>query len=304
MTGPGWTMAVDGWIVAIGVLAALACSVPGALMVARRESMLADALSHGVLPGLAAAFLVTGTRSAPAMTAGALVAAVVLSAGWRTIAAACRVERGAALGIAYTVMFAAGVVLLVQAADRVDLDPSCVLFGSLELAPLDDADVLGIRVPFPAAALAIVAAVNALLAVLLWPMLVADSFDRDFARVTVPRRWIAPVAVSAMSAVTCVACFEAVGSILVVAMLVTPAVIARLLSASLRAIVALSAAAGTVAAILGHIAATSLPGALGLGEAGIRDLSTAGSIAVVLGILLAATVLVDRLRRRPYAPAA
>lgn len=304
MTSLGWTAAVDGWIIAIGVLAALACAVPGTLMVVRRESMLADAISHGVLPGLAAAFLVTGTRSAPAMTAGALLAAVILSAGWRAIAAACRVERGAALGIAYTVMFAAGVVLLVQAADRVDLDPSCVLFGSLELAPLDDIDVLGMRVPFPAVALAAVAAVNALLAAALWPMLVADSFDRDFAQVAVARRWIAPVAMSAMSAITCVACFEAVGSILVVAMLVTPTVIARMLSASLRTIVVASAAVGAAAAVLGHVAATSLPGILGLGDAGIRDLSTAGSIAVALGILLAVTVLVDRLRRRPYAPPA
>ncbi|MFM8783890.1 MAG: metal ABC transporter permease, partial [Phycisphaerales bacterium] len=106
MTDLGWTAAVDGWIVAIAALAAIACAIPGSFLVMRRESMVADAISHGVLPGLAAAFLVTGTRSAPAMTVGALVAAVVLSAGWRAIAAACRVERGAALGIAYTVMFA------------------------------------------------------------------------------------------------------------------------------------------------------------------------------------------------------
>ena len=304
MSGLGWTAAVDGWIVAIAALAAVACAVPGSFMVMRRESMLADAMSHGVLPGLAAAFLVSGTRSAPAMTAGALVAAVVLSAGWRTITAACRLDRGAALGIAYTVMFAAGVVLLVRAADQVDLDPSCVLFGSLELAPLDDAELMGSRVPFPALVLAGVAAANAAVAALLWPMLVADSFDRDFARVTVPRRGLAPVAMSAMSAVTCVACFEAVGSILVVAMLVTPAVIARMLADSMRGVVAIAAAAGVAAAVLGHLAATALPPALGLGSAGIRDVSTAGSIAVMLGILLAVTVLVDRLRRPPYPPAA
>lgn len=304
MTGLGWTAAVDGWIVAIAALAALACAIPGSFLVARRESMMADAVSHGVLPGLAAAFLVTGTRSAPAMAVGALVAAVVLSAGWRAIAAACRVERGAALGIAYTVMFAAGVVLLVRAADRVDLDPSCVLFGSLELAPLDDVDVLGARIPFPALLLAAVAAGNAAIAALLWPMLVADSFDRDFARVAVPVRGIAPVAMSALSAVTCVACFEAVGSILVVAMLVTPAVVARILAHSMRAVVGIAAAAGIAAAVLGHLAATALPSVLGLGSAGIRDLSTAGSIAVMLGILLAAAVLVDRARRPPYPPAA
>ncbi|MFM9181469.1 MAG: metal ABC transporter permease, partial [Phycisphaerales bacterium] len=108
----------------------------------------------------------------------------------------------------------------------------------------------------------------------------------------------------APSAVTCVACFEAVGSILVVAMLVTPAVIARMLADSMRSVVAIAAAAGIAAALLGHLAATALPRALGLAPAGIRDLSTAGSIAVTLGFLLAVTVLVDRTRRAPYPPAA
>ena len=304
MTTPAWTAAVDGWIVAIAALAAIACAVPGSFLVVRRESMLADAMSHGVLPGLAAAFLLTGTRSAPAMAAGAMLAAVLLSVAWRAIAASCRVERGAALGIAYTVMFAAGVVLVVQAADRVDLDPSCVLFGSLELAPLDDVELLGTRVPFPAVLLAAVAASNVLVASLLWPTLVAESFDRDFARVSTPARWVAPAAMSAMSAATCVACFEAVGSILVVALMVTPAVVARLFTSSMRGMVVRSAVAGVAAAALGHLAATALPGMLGLHSAGIHDLSTAGSIAVTLGIILAVSVLVDRARRRPYPPPA
>lgn len=304
MTLPAWTVAVDGWIIAIAALAAVACAVPGSFLVVRRESMLADAMSHGVLPGLAAAFLVTGTRSAPAMAAGAMLAAILLSLAWRAIVASCRVERGAALGISYTVMFAAGVVLVVQAADRVDLDPSCVLFGSLELAPLDDIELLGIRMPFPALLLAAVATSNVLLASLLWPTLVAESFDRDFARVTMPARWAAPAAMSAMSAATCVACFEAVGSILVVAMMVTPAVIARQFTSSMHGMVVRSAVAGIAAAALGHVAATALPGVVVLHSAGIHDLSTAGSIAVTLGTILAASVLVDRARRRPYPPTA
>jgi manganese/zinc/iron transport system permease protein len=57
-----WTWEVDGWIVAIGALAGLACSIPGTWLVARREAMMADALSHAVLPGIAIAFLATGSR--------------------------------------------------------------------------------------------------------------------------------------------------------------------------------------------------------------------------------------------------
>ena len=79
---------------------------------------------------------------------------------------------------------------------------SCTCEGVGERTPLDDVELLGIRMPFPALLLAAVAASNVLLASLLWPTLVAESFDRDFARVTMPARWAAPAAMSAMSAAT------------------------------------------------------------------------------------------------------
>ncbi|MFQ3670064.1 MAG: metal ABC transporter permease, partial [Verrucomicrobiia bacterium] len=64
----------DTWIVVIGILCSVACALPGTFLVLRRVSMMGDAISHAILPGLALAFLLTGSRSNPAMFLGAVLA--------------------------------------------------------------------------------------------------------------------------------------------------------------------------------------------------------------------------------------
>jgi manganese/zinc/iron transport system permease protein len=283
----GWTWVVDGWIVAIGALAGVACAIPGAWLVARRESMMADAISHAVLPGIAVAFLATSSRAPLWMMLGAMAAAAILVAvtGW--LRSAGKLERGAALGVTYTSLFAAGVLLASGAARTVDIDPSCVLFGSMELAPLDTVAFGSWHVPRAALLLAAVIAANLLVCAALWRPMLAASFDRAHASASGVRASAIDAAVMALSAATCVACFEAVGSILVIAMIVTPAVTARLFCSSIAAMAACAAIVGALGALLGHVMATTLPGMLGLGTWGILDASTSGSIAVALGALLA-----------------
>jgi manganese/zinc/iron transport system permease protein len=281
-----WTWAVDGWIVAIGALAGLACSIPGSWLVVRRESMMADALSHAVLPGIAVAFLVTGSRSAGWMLAGAMAAAAALAALSVWLRAVGRLERGAALGVAYTTLFAVGVLLASGAARSVDIDPSCVLFGSLEVAPLDSVPIGGAHVPRAALLLCAVFAANATLSALLWRPILAASFDRAHAAAAGVRAGAVDMTVMAMAAATCVACFEAIGSILVIAMMVTPAVTARLCCSSVRMMAVIAAAIGAIGALLGHTVATTAPALAGLSAWGISDASTSGSIAVSLGGML------------------
>lgn len=292
-----WTWAVDGWIVAIGALAGLACSIPGTWLVARREAMMADALSHAVLPGIAIAFLATGSRAPGWMLLGAMAAAAALAGVTVWLRSAGRLERGAALGVTYTTLFALGVLLASGAARNVDIDPSCVLFGSLEVAPLDVVSVGGMMVPRAAALMGAVFAANLTVSAALWRPMLAASFDRAHARAGGVRTGLVDAAVMAMAAATCVACFEAVGSILVIATMVTPAVTARLCCTSLRTMAAVAAAIGAVGAGLGHVMATTVPGLAGLGEWGITDASTSGSIAVALGALMVAVAVARPLLR-------
>lgn len=293
-----WTWDVDGWIVAIGALAGLACSIPGTWLVARREAMMADALSHAVLPGIAVAFLATGSRAPAWMMAGAMAAAAALSGITVWLRSACRLERGAALGVTYTTLFAVGVLLVSGAARSVDIDPSCVLFGSLEVAPLDAVSVGSTMVPRAALLMCAVFAANLAIAAALWRPMLAASFDRAHARAGGVRTGAVDAAVMAMAAATCVACFEAVGSVLVIALMVTPAVAARLCCRSLRAMAVAAAAIGAAGALAGHVIATAVPGLVGLGSWGITDASTSGSIAVALGAMCAAIAAGRLLLRR------
>ncbi|MEL7048608.1 MAG: metal ABC transporter permease, partial [Pseudomonadota bacterium] len=117
----------------IGILAAIACALPGNFLILRRQALIGDAISHVVLPGIVVAFLVTGTVSTWPMILGAAGAAIVAVALIETIKRLGRIEPGAAMGVAFTAMFAAGVLTLEQSdTSTVHLDVEHALYGNLE----------------------------------------------------------------------------------------------------------------------------------------------------------------------------
>ncbi len=284
-----WTWAVDGWIIAIGALVALAAAVPGAFLVVRRTSMLADAISHAVLPGIAVAFLLTGTRDPLWMFLGAATAGLLVTLASSWLAGVARIDSGAALGIVFTTAFALGLILIVQVADRVDIDPSCVLYGAIELAPLDSTPLGGVEIPRAAIVLGAVALLNASVAACFWKELKVMAFDRALARTLGCRPALMESIILGMAAATCVAAFESVGSILVVAMMIIPAVAARLFTERLAGVIVGSSLIGFLGVCIGHIVAAGVAPAF---TSGGRDASTAGSIAAMLGVVLVVAMLI------------
>ena len=95
----------------IGVLASVACALPGNFLILRRQALIGDAISHVVLPGIVAAFLITGTVAAFPMLLGAAAAAVLAVILIEAIKRFGRIEPGAAMGVTFTSLFAAGVLL-------------------------------------------------------------------------------------------------------------------------------------------------------------------------------------------------
>ncbi|HZW10352.1 MAG TPA: metal ABC transporter permease [Phycisphaerales bacterium] len=272
------------------VLAALGCGLLGNFLVLRRQSLLGDAISHSVLPGIVVAFLVTGSRSPAVMlpgAAGAGLLSVLLTDLVRRIG---RVEPGAAMGVVFSLFFAAGVYLMQQAARNVDLDADCVLYGQLETlfwtrpsgAGLLSAATLA-SVPRQVTTLVIVAACAVGFIALLYKELRLTSFDPDLATSLGFRAgWVGAMLLALVAAAT-VASFEAVGSILVVAMLICPAATARLLTDRMDRQLVLSGLIAGATAAAGYFAGTRLPGALGLPGA----VNAAGAIAVVAGLAFA-----------------
>jgi len=284
-----WT-SLDTWIVAAGVLSALSCALLGNFLVLRRMSMMGDAISHAVLPGIATAFLLTSSRASLQMFIGAAVVGVLTAVFTEWVRKYGRVDEGASMGVVFTSLFAVGLIILVRAADSVDLDPDCVLYGAVELVPLDTIGWQGVRMPRAVAVLSATLVVNLLFVVLFFKELKVSSFDEDLAASMGINPSLMHYALMTLVAVTAVASFESVGSILVIAMLIVPAATAHLLTDRLWSMLMVSAAVAILSAVLGHVAAITVPGWWGY-----TDTTTAGMMAVVAGcILLLAMVVAPR----------
>lgn len=280
-----WT-SLDTWIVVAAVLSAVACALPGNFLVLRKMSLMGDAISHAVLPGLAIAFLVTGSRASLPMFVGAGIAGVLTAVLSELVNRRAGVDEQASLGTVFSLLFALGLVLIVRAANHVDLDPSCVLYGAIELTPLDTVSVGGLAVPRAVVVLAVTMVVNATVIVLLFKELSITSFDPGLAQSLGINTRFMHYLLMVMVAVTTVAAFETVGSILVIAMLVVPAATAYLFTNRLEWMIIGSVVVAVVSAVLGHVAAITVPTWFGF-----SDTNTAGSMAVVAGLLFTVAVV-------------
>ena len=287
----------------IGVFAAVACALPGNFLILRRQALIGDAISHVVLPGIVVAFLVTGTVAALPMligAAGAALLAVVLIEAVRRLG---RIEPGAAMGVVFTTLFAAGVLLLERTdTASVHLDVQHALMGNLEsLVWLEATGWRSLAEPAALAALpeelgriAVVCAAMIVLTALFWRWLTITTFDEAFARaVGIPAAAVGLGLVIA-AAVAAVAAFEAVGSIIVIAMFICPPAAARLMTERLDRQVLWSVAFATLSAVLGYVLAGYGPIWLGARHA----VSAAGMIATVSGVILALACLYGPHRAR------
>lgn len=276
--------------------AAAACALVGSFLVLRRASLMGDAISHAVLPGIVAAFLIAGSRAPLPMLLGAAAAGVAAAALSEVVARAGRLEPGAAMGVVFSVFFALGIVLLEQAAARnVDLDPDCVLHGQLEdVLWIEARDLASLArpetwraMPHEVTTLGAVLAVVIVVISAFWKELAISSFDPALSTALGFRAGTIRLGLMVLVALVVVASFEAVGSILVIAMLVCPGAAARLLTDRLGRHVTWSGIIGGACAVAGYTLAAFGPRLIGSD----RSLSAAGMIAVCSGAALALAVI-------------
>lgn len=287
----------------IGTLAAIACALPGNFLMLRRQALIGDAISHVVLPGIVTAFLLTGAVATWPMMLGAGGAALVAVLLIEAVRRLGGIEPGAAMGVVFTSMFAAGVLLLeLSDTSSVHLDVQHALYGNLESliwldgtgwAALSDPQALrGLppELPRMAAVLALVATLTAIL----WRPLKLSTFDEGFARTLgLPVQGIGLILV-VMAAIAAVAAFDAVGSIIVIAMFICPPAAARLMTNRLERQIWWSVGFATLSALLGYVLAGYGPLWLG----GRHAVSAAGMIATVSGVILGAAALFGPCRTR------
>ena len=287
-SGVNWDWTVDGWIIVAGALCAVAASLLGNFLVLRRLSLMGDAISHSVLPGIAAAFLFSGTRGSVVVLMGA--ASMGLLTVWLTelIRKYGKVEESAAIGVVFTSLFAVGLIMMVRAGDKIDLDPSCVLYGNLETIILDTVETPIGAVPRVVITISLVCALNAVCIAVFFKQWQVSTFDPLLSQAQGISPTLFHYVLASLVAVTCIASFEAVGNILVVAMLVVPAATAFLLCRRLETMILISIVVGSASAIAGHLLAITVPVAFGF-----RSVNSAAMMAVTCGFFLVLAVVLS-----------
>jgi manganese/zinc/iron transport system permease protein len=273
-------------MIVASILCGIACALVGNFLVLRKLSLIGDALSHAVLPGIAASFLWFGSRSPWVALLGAGLIGVLSVWLIEVVRGIGRIEESAAIGVVFTALFALGIVMISR-VEHVDLDPSCVLYGNLETIVLETITTPLGEIPSVVLELGCIGLFNALCTLVFWKWWTLSTFDTTLAKAQgVPVRFLSYLLAS-MVAMTCVVCFRAVGNILVVAMLIVPSAIAWMLTNRLQSMVFCSLLVAIASSVVGHLLAISLPHLLGF-----KSANSAAMVAVVSGCFLVLAIFV------------
>lgn len=267
------------WTIAVGAVTAAACAILGCYLVLRRLSLLGDAISHAILPGIAFGYLVSGSRDALPIFAGALAVGVLTAVLTETLSRFGRIPHDSSMGVVFTSLFALGVIMITRLARNVDLDPGCVLYGLIDSVSLDTTPIAGIEVPRALLPLAAALVATLLFVAVLWKELKIVAFDPALATAMGISATLVHYLLMCMVSAVTVASFEAVGSILVIAMLIVPPATAHLLCDRLGWMMLWSVVVGVTSAVLGYALAVW------------ANTSVAGMMAVAAGLQFAAAVV-------------
>lgn len=268
-------------IILTASLVAINCAILGCFLVLRKMSMVGDAISHAVLPGIVIAFFVSGSLSSMPVLIGASLMGIICTFMIEWLNKTARVQADAAIGMIFTFLFAIGVILIAAFASNVHLDQDCVLHGLLEFVPFDLPET-GTFLDYAPRPIWILSTVLIfILALVKWGYrgLFLTSFDPEFALTTgVSLAFWHYLLMGAVSLTTVVS-FESVGAILVVAFLIIPAAAAYLLTNELPKMLVLSCLFGVVCSVIGYYFSVWVDG------------NIAGAISVVMGIAFTLVLL-------------
>lgn len=258
-----WTWGDWMWRgVLAATLVAVPCAVLGVFLYLKRMSMISDALAHVALPGIVAAFLLSGSMDGPFLLAGAAVVGLGASFFIEALSRRPNVRPDAAIGIVFTVLFAAGVVLLSTQVHDAHIDSDCVLFGNV--LAISDRTLWMLAFVAPTVLVAVG---------VFWRWLAVSSFDPSIAvNLGVPVGLVHYGLMTGVS-LTTVAGFEAVGAVLVIALIIVPGATAHILADRLTNMVAIAVGHAVLSVVLGMYASVWL------------NCSSAGAIVVTGGLL-------------------
>lgn len=266
-------MSYTAWIILTAALVGLSCGIIGVFLILRKTAMMADAISHTVLLGIVLAFIVTGEVGGTPMLIGGILAGIVTAflVQWLH---SLDVQHDASIGIVFTTLFAIGVILIATSTGNAHLDVQHALMGEITFIPFHTITLPWIgEIPQATALLIFVLLVVLFFIVAFYKEWKITSFDPALAASLGIPVLLMHYLFMGLVSVTTVASFDAVGAIMVVAMLITPAASSYLWTDKLVVMLVLSGAFGVLSAVIGYYVAAWI------------DTSISGSMAFATGII-------------------
>ena len=266
-------------VILTGVLVAVPCALLGTMLVLRQMSMLGDAISHAVLPGIVFAFFISESLGALTSLIGAGIFGLLTAVLVEALKSTGRVKEDSSIGIVFTALFALGVFLISRFAGSVHLDLKHVLYGEIAFSSLNSLVIGGVNLgPRSLWALGIVTALAVAFVLLFYKELKIATFDTGLAAAV----GLSPVLIHYLLmgavSVTVVGAFDSVGAILVVAFLIAPPATAYLLTERLSRMMILAVLVGSASAVSGYYLAA------------LFDVSISGMMSAMTGVLFVLTL--------------
>jgi manganese/zinc/iron transport system permease protein len=264
----------------IASVVAVSCALPGCFLILRRMAMMSDAISHSILVGIAVGFFVIRDLTSPLLVLSAALTGVVTVSLVEILIRTKRVREDAAIGLIFPALFSIGVILISRYAGDVHLDVDAVLLGELAFAPFNRLTVLGVDIgPKGFYLMSGILLLNLLFILTFYKELKLSTFDAGLAGALGFSPVIIHYGLMTIVSITAVGAFDAVGSVLVVALMIAPPATAYLITDRLSYLLAASSLIGVICAISGYWVAHAL------------DASIAGSMATMTGVFFVATFL-------------
>lgn len=215
------------------IMIGIMSGIVGSFIILRGMSLMGDAISHAVLPGVAVAYML-GINLLLGATVFGVIAALLIG----IVAAKSKLKNDTAIGIVFSAFFALGFILISMANSGTNLHH--ILFGNILAVSNQDLQIT-----------AVILALVLGLVILFYKELLITSFDETFAKTYGLKTGIVHYSLMVILTMVTVSALQTVGIILIVAMLITPAATAFLWTNNLVKMLVMSASIGTITSILG-----------------------------------------------------
>jgi manganese/zinc/iron transport system permease protein len=264
------------------LILAVACAIVGCFLVLRNLSMVTDALSHTILLGIVLAYFVTKNLNSPLLFIGAGLFGIFTVYCIELLSGTGLVKNDDAVGIIFPLFFSLAVILISTFARDVHLDTDIVLMGQVIMIPLNTIDIFGIVIPKAMLYMLIMLIANTLFIAIFYKELKVSTFDPEFSGMIGFSSGFLFYALMSLTSFTAVSAFDAVGTMLSIALFVGPAASAYLLTKNLKQMLIVSILYASMNTIIGFYSALSM------------NVSISGMIATITGLSLILTSLFYR----------